>query len=98
MARRTFRTVTYFQSLKSVPGKQVEYSDDRVHGLGLRVSPKGSKTWTFRYRNEGGRQRRLTFGPYPAVSLDRAREKANEAIGQVADKLDPAREKREAKA
>jgi integrase len=98
MARRSFRTDAFFQSLTPVPGKQVEFPDDRVHGLALRVSSKGKKTWTFRYRNEDRRQRRLTFGPYPAVTLDQARRKANEAVGQVADQVDPAREKREARA
>lgn len=37
--------------------------------------PDGSKLWYFRYRF-GGKENRLTFGPYPQVTLAKARESA----------------------
>ncbi|EPD5090705.1 MULTISPECIES: Arm DNA-binding domain-containing protein [Salmonella] len=40
--------------------------------------PDGSKLWYFRYRF-GGKENRLTFGPYPQVTLAKAREKRNAA-------------------
>ncbi len=40
--------------------------------------PDGSKLWYFRYRF-GGKENRLTFGPYPQVTLAEAREKHDAA-------------------
>jgi len=40
----------------------------------LRVSPKGLKTFTFRYYNSAGLQKRYTIGHYPHLSLAKARE------------------------
>ncbi|EHL7372448.1 DUF4102 domain-containing protein [Salmonella enterica] len=40
--------------------------------------PDGSKLWYFRYRF-GGKKNRLTFGPYPQVTLAEAREKHDAA-------------------
>jgi hypothetical protein len=37
-------------------------------GLYLRVDPKGSKLWRMAYRFEG-KERTLSFGSYPEVSL-----------------------------
>ena len=42
-------------------------------GLYLRVRASGRKTWLVRYW-EGGKERRLTLGDYPAVSLQAARQ------------------------
>lgn len=41
-------------------------------GLGLRVTPKGAKTWTFVYRFEDA-QRRMVLGSYPVMGLASAR-------------------------
>jgi integrase len=82
------------RAAKKCPGKQVEYFDSRVPPLALRVSPKGKKTWTMRYRRNDGTQRRLTFGSYPNVSLSAARGLALAALASVAQGSDPAHEKR----
>lgn len=37
-------------------------------GLYLEVSPKGGKWWRFKYRY-GGKEKRLSLGVYPEVSL-----------------------------
>jgi hypothetical protein len=44
-------------------------------GLYLRVSATGTKSWVFRFQLDGKR-RDMGLGPYPDVSLARAREKA----------------------
>jgi integrase len=52
--------------------------DLRCPGLAVRVAPNGSKTWDLAYRVRGaGIVRRLSLGPFPAVSLDAARERAS---------------------
>ena len=40
-------------------------------GLGVRVTPRGEKSWTFMYRF-AGKQKRMTLGGYPTLSLSRA--------------------------
>jgi len=67
---------------------QIDYFDETVPGLALRVSVK-RKSWTLHYVQDG-RQRRLTFGQYPAISLAAARRMAIEAKGDVAEGVDPA--------
>lgn len=83
------------------PTRRIELPDDKVPGLALRVTPSGAKTWTLRYRVEGGRRgrlRRLTLGGYPAVSLVKARKAATTALGHVATAgTDPAAAKQAAR-
>lgn len=63
-------------------------------GLTFTLSAKGTATWVFRYRY-GGKQRELTIGNYPLISLKHARELAGEARLKVATGLDVARAKQE---
>lgn len=59
-------------------------------GLYLLVQPDGSKGWRFDYRRPvTGKRNTLSLGPYPDVSLKRAREKRAEARTQLADGIDP---------
>jgi len=57
-------------------------------GLYLRVDPKGSKLWRLPYRH-GGKERTLSFGSYPEVSLKIARAKRDEAKAQLAGSEPP---------
>ncbi|MEE4454760.1 tyrosine-type recombinase/integrase [Novosphingobium resinovorum] len=65
------------------PGK---YPDGE--GLKLRISPTGSKSWTWIFTLEG-RRREAGFGSYPAVSLKEARAKRVEAERLRDDGIDP---------
>src|SRR5437867_1350226 len=88
-------------TLRPDPTRRLEVPDDKVAGLALRVTPRGAKTWTLRYRVEGGRRgrlRRLTLGGYPAVTLAKARKAAANALGQIATThSDPATTKQAAR-
>jgi len=54
-------------------------SDQRCIGLAVRVAPSGVKTWDLAYRIRGsGKVRRLSLGRVADVSLEKARERANE--------------------
>ena len=67
-------------------------------GLYLNIAPSGSKSWVQRIVIDG-RRRDIGLGPYPAVSLARAREIAHgnrSAIAQGRDTIAEKREKREA--
>ncbi|MBI5922330.1 MAG: tyrosine-type recombinase/integrase [Betaproteobacteria bacterium] len=66
------------------------------NGLTFTLSGNGTASWVFRYRF-GGKQRELTIGNYPTISLKRARELATEARAKVQQGIDVAREKKEQK-
>jgi integrase len=54
-------------------------SDQRCKGLAVRVAPSGVKTWDLAYRIRGtAKMRRLSLGRTTDVSLEQARERANE--------------------
>lgn len=79
-------------------GKQEAiFFDDDIGGFGLRLRQAGSKNWIFQYRL-GSKQRRLTFGTYPAVGLEQARRTAAELHARVRLGQDPAADKFEARA
>ena len=63
-------------------------------GLYLNVAPSGSKSWVQRIVIDG-RRRDIGLGPYPAVSLARARSIAHDNRTAVAEGRDPVAEKRE---
>lgn len=57
-------------------------------GLQLHVLPTGSKFWRLAYRFEG-RQKTLTIGPYPAISLHDARLAREQAKAALRGGADP---------
>src|ERR1700722_16238835 len=53
--------------------------DQRCIGLAVRVAPSGVKTWDLAYRIRGsGKVRRVSLGRISDVTLEKARERANE--------------------
>jgi integrase len=70
----------------SITDKPYRISDER--GLYLEVAPTGGKWWRFKYRF-GGKEKRLSLGIYPDVSLKEAREKRDSLRKQVAGGVDP---------
>lgn len=57
-------------------------------GLYLEVSTGGGRCWRWKYR-VAGKEKRLAFGIYPAVSLKVARQRRDEARAQLAEGIDP---------
>jgi hypothetical protein len=85
------RTLTS-QFLDAAPllaeGKRIEHRDAKETGLALRVTSSGSKSWTLLYSLRG-KKNRLTLGPYPQITLARARELAREHKATIAEGIDP---------
>lgn len=54
----------------------------------LLVNPNGSKLWRLKYRYDG-KEKTLSFGAYPDVSLSQARLKREQARQQLAGGIDP---------
>jgi integrase len=78
-------TNTTIRNIKSGK-KTVKLFDER--GLYLEVSPSGGRWWRLKYRF-GGKEKRLSLGVYPDVSLKDARERRDAARKLVADGIDP---------
>lgn len=71
-----------------------EVPDGLLPGLYLVIQPSGARSWAVRYRH-GGRPRKLTLGPFPALDLGVARGRARAALQAAAEGKDPAQEKQE---
>lgn len=75
-------------------GRQYFLWDTALTNFGLRVTPKGAKSFVVQYRvgyGRNGRPRRMTIGRFGSShwTLDAARRKAKELLGQVANGEDP---------
>ena len=57
-------------------------------GLYLLIAPSGRRGWRIKYRIQG-HEKLLSFGPYPAVSLAKARLKLRRAKSLLLDGIDP---------
>ncbi|MEJ1385345.1 MAG: integrase arm-type DNA-binding domain-containing protein [Candidatus Sedimenticola sp. (ex Thyasira tokunagai)] len=66
-------------------------------GLYLEVAPSGGKWWRLKYRF-GGKEKRLSLGVYPDVSLKDARERRGEARKLLANEVDPSENRKAKKA
>jgi integrase len=69
------------------PGEK-PYKRTDEKGMHLLVMPSGSKLWRLAYRF-GGKQKLISLGRYPEVSLAMARERRDEARKALAAGIDP---------
>lgn len=58
-------------------------------GLYVEVAPTGSRIWRLKFVQANGKESRLTFGPYPEISLQDAREKRLETRRLMLQGVDP---------
>lgn len=65
-------------------------------GLFLIVTPKGGRWWRFKYRFDG-KEKLLSLGTYPDVSLKEAREKRDDARRLLAQGIDPGQKRKDEK-
>lgn len=95
MARRT-TPLTDLQVSKAKPKEKQTMLFDGG-GLFLLVTPTGGKWWRFKYRFDG-KEKLLSFGTYPEISLSEARRRREEAREQVAKGIDPGEVRKATKA
>lgn len=79
-------TLTRIKALTADQGRPRRESDGG--GLFIEATTSGSKLWKMNYRY-AGRQKTLSFGAFPAVSLVQARAKREEAKQHLANGTDP---------
>lgn len=87
LSDRTCRTIKSSGTLKKL-------SD--AGGLQLWIQPNGSRLWRLAYRFSG-KQKLLSIGPYPTISLLEAREARDQAKKLLRQGTDPSEDKRKAK-
>lgn len=85
------------RKIKALKPRSKPYKAFDFDGLFLLVTVKGSKLWRFKYRFEG-KENALALGKYPYVTLQHARFQRDEARTSLARGVDPAAERRQAKA
>jgi integrase len=83
-------------AVKNAKRQDLPYKLADERGLYLLVTPTGGRLWRLKYRIEG-REKSLSIGAYPEISLTDARDAREEARRQLAKGLDPSAEKRASK-
>jgi integrase len=63
------------------------------HGLYVEIMPTGSKLWRMKFPQRGRGYNRLSFGPYPVVTLQEAREKRLAIQRMLLHGIDPAQDR-----
>ncbi|WP_455817077.1 tyrosine-type recombinase/integrase [Pseudomonas cerasi] len=78
--------------IKAAKPKEKAYKLADGGGMYLEIFPNGTKSWRLKYRI-GGKEKRVVFGVYPAVTLADARGRREEAKKILAAGGDPGQEK-----
>tara|TARA_Y100000588_G_scaffold374554_1_gene449708 strand:- start:382 stop:1572 length:1191 start_codon:yes stop_codon:yes gene_type:complete len=74
--------------IRNAKPREKQYKLFDSGGLYLLVRPTGSKLWRFKFRLDG-KEKALSFGKYPDVSLAKAREERDKNRALVADGINP---------
>ncbi|MBV6753027.1 tyrosine-type recombinase/integrase [Pseudomonas chlororaphis] len=83
-------------AIKTAKPKDKPYKLSDAQGLYLLVNPNGSKLWRLKYR-VAGKEKGLSFGSYPTVTLSQARQRRDEARQRLTEGIDPGAEKKASK-
>ena len=75
-------------AIRNAKPESKPYKMTAGQGMFLLVNPNGSKLWRLKYRYDG-KEKTLSFGAYPDVSLSQARLKREQARQQLAGGIDP---------
>jgi integrase len=81
-------------SIKQAKPKEKQYKLTDGEAMYLRVYPNGSKYWQLQYWFDG-KQKILSMGVWPNISLKDAREKRYEAKKKIKEGINPIEEKKE---
>lgn len=84
-------------AVRNASAKEKQYTLYDREGLFLLVLSNGSKLWRWKYRVHG-REKRISLGTYPKVSLKAARDKRDELQADLKKGVDPAAAKKNEKA
>lgn len=78
------------------PGKRDWYRDDKASSLALMVTDRGVKTfYSVRWNPKKGKTEHFKLGPFPELSVVKARELVAKVGTDIAEGRDPVRERKE---
>ena len=95
MARTT--TALTATQIKTAKPKEKDYKLSDGGGLFLLVTKRGSKLWRLKYKYDG-KEKLLSLGAYPSISLSKARELREKHKTDIANGINPSAVKQELKA
>lgn len=91
-------TIRTIEAAKPCCDRDVYTWDNSLKGFGLRVTPKGVKSYVLQYRTNGGPARRTTIGIHGSPwTTQTARKEAERLLMLVRQGVDPVEEARNAK-
>jgi integrase len=91
-------TIRTIEAAKPCTDRDVYTWDNSLKGFGLRVTPKGVKSYVLQYRTNGGPARRTTIGIHGSPwTTQTARKEAERLLMLVRQGVDPVEEARNAK-
>jgi len=82
--------------IRQLKAKDKNYKVSDGEGLNLLIRTSGTKSWQLKYRFIG-KEKTLTIGTYPTISLKEARRRKNEAQLKLNQNIDPSFEKQQNK-
>ena len=85
------------REIKSAKQKDKDYKLSDEKGLYLLITKAGGKLFRLKYRING-KEKKLAIGPYPDISLKKARDARDQARIEISNGVDPAQVKKEGKA
>lgn len=83
-------------AIRNLRPREKPYKVSDFDGLFVLIKPTGSRLWHFKYRLDG-REKLLSVGPYPEVTLAEARAARDAARALVAKGVDPSAAKQDQK-
>ena len=83
----------FIRSLPTPESKHKIYWDDKLIGLGIRITNNDAKSFVLRYVING-RERKYTIGSYPGISYSAAKDMATQIKGEIAKGCDPLDERK----
>jgi len=83
-------------AIRNAKPREKPYKLGDSSGLFLQITPAGGKLWRLKFRS-AGKEKLLSLGAWPDVSLANARKHRDKAREMLAAGADPAREKQKAK-
>lgn len=75
-------TTKFIEGQKPDPSKRLDFRDELMPGLVLRISTSGTKTFCL-HKRINGKMRRLTIGRFPIMSLADARERVRQVLYEI---------------
>lgn len=75
-------TTKFIEGQKPDPSKRLDFRDELMPGLVLRISASGTKTFCL-HKRINGKMRRLTIGRFPIISLADARKRVQQVLYEI---------------